>query len=74
MNMGLGEIASVYDIRSFRSFWFLLKTKPGHVPLVEDFKQEDGLWKERFFFVKRSTIPHGETLPMEWIQEGMLVL
>ena len=73
-NIGLEEIASVYDIKSFRSFWFLLKRKPGHTPLFEDFNQEDGLWKERFFFVKRSTIPHGETLPMEWIQEGMLVL
>ena len=73
-NIGLEEIASDYDIKSLRSFWFLLKRKPGRTPLVEDFSQEDDLWKKRFFFVKRITIPLGETLPMEWIQEGLLVL
>ena len=74
MNVGLEEIASVYDIKPLRSFWFVLKRKPGRTPLVEDFSQEDGLWKERFFLVKRSTIPLGETLPMEWIQESLSVL
>ena len=74
MNIGLEEIGSVYDIKSLRSFWFVLKRKPGRTPLVEDFSQDDGCWKERYFFVKRSTIPLGEALPMEWIQEGLLVL
>ena len=74
MNVGLEEITSVYDIKSFKSFWFVLKRKPGRTPLIEDFTPEDGLWKERFFFVKRSTIPLGEVLPMEWIQEGLSFL
>ena len=65
MDIGLKEVATVYDIKSFRSFWFLLKNKPGRTPLIEDFSHEDGLWKERFFFVKRNTIPFGENLPME---------
>ena len=72
--MGLGEVASVYDIRTFRSFWFLLRAKPGRIPLVEDFNEEDSLWEERYFFVKQSTIPNGENLPMEWVQEGTVYL
>ena len=71
--IGLEEIASVYDIKSIKSFWFVLKRKPGRIPLVEDFSQDDGCWKERFFFVKRCTIPLGEILPMEWISEGLLL-
>ena len=73
MGLGLGEVASVYDIRAFKSFWFSLKAKPGRIPLILESNLEDGLWKGRFFFVKRSTIPNGEELPMKWIKDGMII-
>ena len=33
-------------------------------------KQNDGPWKERYFFVKRASIPDGDVWPQEWIIKG----
>ena len=37
-------------------------------------KQNDGPWKERFFFMKRGSIPDGERWPQEWIIKGRILI
>ena len=63
LNIGLGELASVYDLQTYGSSRFLFKVKKGRIHLVLKSRQNDGAWKERFFFVKRESIPDGDLLP-----------
>jgi hypothetical protein len=70
MKIGVNELASVYDLQTHGSSRFLFKLKTGKNRLVLKSKQNDGPWKERFFFVKRKSIPNGEDLPAEWIRKG----
>ena len=70
LNIGVGELASVYDLQTYGSSRFLFKVKPGQNHLVLRSKQNDGPWKERFFFVKRASIPDGSLWPQEWILKG----
>ena len=69
MKIGVSELAFVYDLQTHGSSRFLFKVKTGKTHLVLKSKQNDGSWKERFFFVKRKSIPDGEDLPMEWIRK-----
>ena len=70
IKIGVNELASVYDLQTHGSSRFLFKLKTGKNRLVLKSKQNDGPWKERFFFVKRKSIPNGEDLPAEWIRKG----
>ena len=70
MKIGVNELASVYDLKTHGSSRFLFKLKTGRNRLVLKSKQNDGPWKEQFFFVKRKSIPNGEELLAEWIRKG----
>ena len=59
LNIGVEELASVYDLQTYGSSRLLFKVKPGRNHLVLKSKQNDGPWKERYFFVKRASIPDG---------------
>ena len=74
LNIGIGELASVYDLSTYGSSRFLFKVKPGKNHLVLKSKRNDGPWKERFFFVKRASIPDGNLWPQEWVLQGRAVV
>ena len=74
LNIGVEEFASVYDLQTYGSSRFLFKVKPGQNHLVLRSKQNDGPWKERFFFVKRASIPDGNLWPEEWILKGRALI
>jgi hypothetical protein len=73
LNIGVEDLASVYDLSTYGSSRFLFKVKPGQNHLVLRSKQNDGPWKERFFFVKRASIPDGDLWPQEWILKGRVL-
>jgi hypothetical protein len=74
LNIGIGELASVYDLSTYGSSRFLFKVKPGKNHLVLKSKRNDGPWKERFFFVKRASIPDGNLWPQEWVLQGRAIV
>ena len=74
MSLDVADIATMYDLQTFRSSRFVLKVKAGHPHMVLKTRHNDKTWKERFFFVKRSSIPHGIDLPYEWVTKGRTVL
>ena len=59
MSLDVADIATMYDLQTFGSSSFVLKVKAGHPHLVLKTRHNDRTWKERFFFVKRSSIPNG---------------
>ena len=50
LNIGLNELACVYDLSTFGNSRFLLKVKTDRSPLVLKSKHNDGAWKGRYFF------------------------
>ena len=74
LNIGVEELASVYDLQTYGSSRFLFKVKLGRNHLVLKSKQNDGPWKERYFFVKRASIPDGKVWPQEWIIKGRILI
>ena len=74
LNIGVGELASVYDLSTYGSSRFLFKVKTGQSHLVLRSKQNDGPWKEKFFFVKRASIPDGNLWPQEWVLKGRVLI
>ena len=72
--IGVEELASVYDLSTYGSSRFLFKVKSGQNHLVLKSKRNDGPWKERFFFVKRASIPDGKLWPQEWILQGRVLI
>ena len=74
MSLNVADIATMYDLQTFGSSWFVLKVKADHPHLVLKTRHNDKTWKGKFFFVKRSSIPHGVDLPYEWVTKGRTVL
>ena len=74
MSLDVADIATMYDLQTFGSSRFVLKIKAGQTHLVLKTRHNDKTWKGRFFFVKRSSIPHGIDLPYEWVTKGRTVL
>ena len=67
IDFGLEEMAMVYHIRSHGSSRYIFKTQSGRDHLVLRSTQSTENWKKQFFFVKRSSIPGGDSLPYKWI-------
>lgn len=57
------ELDYLYDVATFGNSPFLLRLKPRQSLFVLKTKQNDGDWKEKYFFVKRNSIPGGDSLP-----------
>ncbi|KAF5778833.1 hypothetical protein HanXRQr2_Chr12g0552221 [Helianthus annuus] len=72
IDLGMAELAELYDLTTFGSHRYLLKRKAGEDHPVLKVTKNDTNWKRRFFFVRRDTIPNGEDLPKEWATHGRI--
>ena len=72
IDLGMAELAEMYDLTTFGSCRYLLKRKAGQDHPVLKVIKNDTNWKRRFFFVRRDTIPNGEDLPKEWATHGRI--
>ncbi|KAJ0887479.1 hypothetical protein HanRHA438_Chr09g0391261 [Helianthus annuus] len=66
IDLGMSELAELYDLTTFGSHRYLLKRKAGEDHPIFKVTKNDTNWKRRFFFVKRDSIPDGKDLPKEW--------
>ncbi|MFS7953825.1 hypothetical protein Hanom_Chr07g00623131 [Helianthus anomalus] len=61
LSFGLSELESLYNLVSHGSHRFLFKAKPHNpLPLLNTSKNDTN-WRNQFFFVRRDTIPLGNT-------------
>ncbi|KAJ0726446.1 hypothetical protein HanPI659440_Chr12g0470451 [Helianthus annuus] len=72
IDLGMAELAEIYDLTTFGSCRYFLKRKAGEDHPVLKVTKNDMNWKRRFFFVRRDTIPYGEDLPKEWATHGWI--
>ncbi|KAJ0782058.1 hypothetical protein HanLR1_Chr01g0003781 [Helianthus annuus] len=73
IDLGMAELAEMYDLTMFGSCRYLLKRKAGEDHPVLKVTKNDTNWKRRFFFVRRDTIPNGKDLPKEWATHAISV-
>ncbi|KAJ0588023.1 hypothetical protein HanIR_Chr04g0169831 [Helianthus annuus] len=73
IDLGMAELAALYDLTTFGSHRYLLKRKAGEDHPVFKVTKNDTNWKRRFFFVRRDTIPDGEDLPKEWATHAISI-
>ncbi|KAJ0622202.1 hypothetical protein HanRHA438_Chr01g0015921 [Helianthus annuus] len=73
IDLGMAELAELYDLTSFGSYRYLLKRKAGEDHPVFKVTKNDTNWKRRFFFVRRDTIPYGKDLPKEWATHAISI-
>ncbi|KAD3338112.1 hypothetical protein E3N88_33633 [Mikania micrantha] len=67
LDIGIPEISLMYQLRTHGSSRFVLQRRSGAPILVSRITFNEDEWRNRFFFVKRSSIPHGEILPLKWL-------
>ncbi|KAF5816135.1 hypothetical protein HanXRQr2_Chr03g0130981 [Helianthus annuus] len=72
IDLGMAELAELYDLTTFGSHRYLLKRKAGEDHPIFKVTKNDTNWKRRFFFVKRDSIPDGKDLPKEWATRGRI--
>ncbi|KAJ0819747.1 hypothetical protein HanPSC8_Chr16g0699631 [Helianthus annuus] len=72
IDLGMAELAELYDLTTFGSHRYLLKRKAGEDHPILKVTKNDTNWKRRFFFVKRDSIPDGKDLPKEWATHGRI--
>ena len=72
IDLGMSELAELYDLTTFGSHRYLLKRKAGEDHPIFKVTKNDANWKRRFFFVKRDSIPDGKDLPKEWATHGRI--
>ena len=70
LNIGIPEIAYVYILRTHGSSRFVFHRKSDKKALIVTLSLTEPEWRSRFFFVKRSSIPDGESLPIPWVKKG----
>ncbi|KAJ0916631.1 hypothetical protein HanPSC8_Chr06g0263971 [Helianthus annuus] len=73
IDLGMSELAELYDLTTFGSCRYLLKRKAGEDHPVFKVTKNDTNWKRRFFFVRRDTIPNGKDLPKEWATHAISI-
>ncbi|KAJ0943026.1 hypothetical protein HanPSC8_Chr03g0099121 [Helianthus annuus] len=66
IDLGMSELAEMYDLVSHGSHRYLLKHKPGEEHPIFKATKNDTNWKRRFFFVRRDSINDGKDLPRKW--------
>ncbi|KAJ0801068.1 hypothetical protein HanPI659440_Chr03g0112541 [Helianthus annuus] len=72
IDLGMTELAELYDLTTFGCHRYLLKRKAGEDHPVLKVTKNDTNWKRRFFFVRRDSIPDGKDLPKEWATHGRI--
>jgi hypothetical protein len=70
LDIGLPEIAACYQLRTHGNSRFVLQSRDGTRQMIPRYSHSDNDWKRKFFFVKRSSIPGGESLPSDWVKKG----
>ncbi|KAJ0898977.1 hypothetical protein HanRHA438_Chr08g0362971 [Helianthus annuus] len=73
IDLGMSELAELYDLTTFGSHRYSLKRKAGEDHPIFKVTKNDANWKRRFFFVKRDSIPDGKDLPKEWATHAISV-
>ncbi|KAJ0867055.1 hypothetical protein HanRHA438_Chr12g0558731 [Helianthus annuus] len=73
IDLGMSELAEMYDLVSHGSHRYLLKHKPGEEHPIFKATKNDTNWKRRFFFVRRDSIPDGKDLPRKWTTHAISV-
>ncbi|KAJ0617044.1 hypothetical protein HanIR_Chr02g0097151 [Helianthus annuus] len=66
IDLGMAELAALYDLTTFGSHRYLLKRKAGEDHPVLKVTKNDTNWKRRFFFVRRDSLPNGNDLPKDY--------
>ena len=74
LGIGLPEFAHVYALSTFTNSHFLLKVKTIKPLVILKSRHNDGAWKEKYFFVRRYSIPGGDLLPKAWVKKGKIYL
>lgn len=73
LNIGIPEISMIHQLRTHGFSRFVLQRRPGAPVLVPGITFNEKEWRNRFFFVKRSSIPNGESLPIKWVAKGRIL-
>ncbi|MFS8024963.1 hypothetical protein Hanom_Chr16g01469441 [Helianthus anomalus] len=56
LSIGIPELAHVYKFRTHGFSHFVLQVKPNQTHLISKATQNDGDWRNKFFYVRRDTI------------------
>ncbi|KAL8255235.1 hypothetical protein R6Q59_033456 [Mikania micrantha] len=70
LEIGVPEIALMYQLRTHGSSRFVLQRRSGAPILVPGITLNENEYRNRFFFVKRRSIPSGELLPLKWVEKA----
>ncbi|KAJ0447675.1 hypothetical protein HanLR1_Chr17g0666641 [Helianthus annuus] len=73
IEIGMSELAELYNLVSHGSHRFLFKHNPGAPHPILKTTKNDTHWKNRFFFVRRDSIPDGKYLPKKWTTHAISV-
>ncbi|KAJ0820207.1 hypothetical protein HanPSC8_Chr16g0705161 [Helianthus annuus] len=73
IDLGMSELAEMYNLLSNGSHRYLFKHKPGEEHPIFKTTKNDTKWKRRFFFVRRDSIPDGKDLPRRWVTHAITV-
>ncbi|KAJ0880380.1 hypothetical protein HanRHA438_Chr10g0462451 [Helianthus annuus] len=72
IELGMSELAELYNLVSHGSHRYLFKHKPGDAHPILKTTKNDTNWKKRFFFIRRNSIPDGKDLPLKWTTHGRI--
>ncbi|MFS7967967.1 hypothetical protein Hanom_Chr09g00792021 [Helianthus anomalus] len=72
IELGMSELAELYNIVSHGSHRYLLKHKPGEPHPILKTTKNDTNWKKHFFFVRRDSILNGKDLLIKWTTHGRI--
>ncbi|KAM0050067.1 hypothetical protein Hdeb2414_s0008g00293281 [Helianthus debilis subsp. tardiflorus] len=64
LEFGLLDLTYLYSLVTYGSNRFLFKYKPHQLIPIHKTTQNDSTWKNQFFFVRRDSIPDGDTMPL----------
>ncbi|MFS7986235.1 hypothetical protein Hanom_Chr11g01007941 [Helianthus anomalus] len=65
LEFGLSEFGYLYSLITHGSNRFLFKSKRHQLIPIHKTTRNDSTWKTRFFFIRRDSIPYGDTLPLK---------
>jgi len=72
ISFGLSKLPHLYNLVTHGSHRYLFKAKPHKpLPLLKTTKN-DSYWKNQFFFVRRDSIPSGDSIPKKWNLKGRI--
>ncbi|MFS8034751.1 hypothetical protein Hanom_Chr17g01584881 [Helianthus anomalus] len=63
------DLPIAYRLRSHSNSRFLLFSTSSN-PLILKASKNEGGWQLKFFFIRRDSIPKGNSLPVKWLTSG----